>query len=170
MAKHNGWASGAVADFENGSRGWILWVDVGLILGDTVIALGWITPQTLDPMGHRRSGKSPRVTESISQTPLLPGSLDAMLDDHDWPATSLVTTPLVISAGTALFLVYLISLLVAFQELVTTLATLIAILLTPMAGFILMRSLGETDNGASLAIGKIPSLAEANMKRKLPTN
>ncbi|KAH8595341.1 hypothetical protein B0O99DRAFT_686767 [Bisporella sp. PMI_857] len=37
VAKHKGWANGPVFGFDNGSRGWILWVGIGLILEDTII-------------------------------------------------------------------------------------------------------------------------------------
>jgi hypothetical protein len=44
----NGWAPGSVGDWENGSHGhgsfgWCM----GLILGDTIIGLGWITLKPL---------------------------------------------------------------------------------------------------------------------------
>lgn len=39
VAKHKGWAPGPVNDWDNGSRGWIVWVGMGLILGDSAIGL-----------------------------------------------------------------------------------------------------------------------------------
>jgi uncharacterized oligopeptide transporter (OPT) family protein len=39
VAKHNGWAPGPVDDWDTGSRGWILWVGMRLILGDTLIGI-----------------------------------------------------------------------------------------------------------------------------------
>jgi uncharacterized oligopeptide transporter (OPT) family protein len=33
LAKYNGWAPGPVGDWENGSRGWILWVGIGTLKG-----------------------------------------------------------------------------------------------------------------------------------------
>ncbi|KXH41648.1 hypothetical protein CSIM01_13634 [Colletotrichum simmondsii] len=39
LSKFNGWAPGSVSDWESGSRGWIMWIAVALILGDTAITL-----------------------------------------------------------------------------------------------------------------------------------
>lgn len=55
--------------------------------------------------------------------------------------------------GAILLLLYFVSLLSVFQGFVPPFATLIAVVLIPFGGFISMRSLRETDNGAALAIG-----------------
>jgi hypothetical protein len=39
LAKSMGWAPGPTGDWANGSQGWILWVALGLILGDTTVLI-----------------------------------------------------------------------------------------------------------------------------------
>lgn len=161
VAKYQGWAPGPVGDWENGSRAWILWVGMGLILGDTIVGLGWISlkPSLLWAWRAARE-RLRREVEPAEQVPLLRDGHDEVepaeesSPDDGWPSWSLPTNSLLLWVGAGLFTLYLVSLLVAFQKLVTGMATLFALLLIPLAGFISMRSLGETDNGASLAIGR----------------
>jgi hypothetical protein len=56
--------------------------------------------------------------------------------------------------GAAILCMYLVSLFVAFQALVSVLSTLAVLVFVPLAGLISMRSLGETDNRAGIAIGR----------------
>ncbi|EKD14645.1 OPT oligopeptide transporter [Drepanopeziza brunnea f. sp. 'multigermtubi' MB_m1] len=42
LAKHRGWAPGPVDDWESGSKGWIVWVSLAIMLADSVISLGYI--------------------------------------------------------------------------------------------------------------------------------
>ena len=49
LAKRNGWASGDVDDWEHGSKGWIVWVSLAIMLADSVVNIGWLV---LRPMIH----------------------------------------------------------------------------------------------------------------------
>lgn len=40
LAKHKGWAPGPVDDWVKGSRGWIVWVSLAIMLSDSVVSLG----------------------------------------------------------------------------------------------------------------------------------
>ncbi|KAF7862031.1 hypothetical protein EAF04_007911 [Stromatinia cepivora] len=42
LAKHRGWAPGPVSDWETGSKGWIVWISLAIMLADSVISLGYI--------------------------------------------------------------------------------------------------------------------------------
>lgn len=42
LAKSKGWAPGPVKDWSNGSKGWIVWVSLAIMLADSVINLGWL--------------------------------------------------------------------------------------------------------------------------------
>ncbi|KAL2127741.1 hypothetical protein VTI74DRAFT_10238 [Chaetomium olivicolor] len=42
LAKSKGWAPGPVDDWENGSKGWIVWVSLAIMLADAVISLGYL--------------------------------------------------------------------------------------------------------------------------------
>lgn len=42
LAKSKGWAPGPVNDWSSGSKGWIVWVSLAIMLADSVINLGWL--------------------------------------------------------------------------------------------------------------------------------
>ncbi|KAH6656425.1 OPT oligopeptide transporter protein-domain-containing protein [Truncatella angustata] len=42
LAKHKGWAPGDVSDWETGSKGWIVWVSLAIMLADSVVSLSYI--------------------------------------------------------------------------------------------------------------------------------
>ena len=45
MARHKGWAPGAISNLETGAAGWVLWVSLAIMLGDSVTSLGLVTWQ-----------------------------------------------------------------------------------------------------------------------------
>ncbi|QSZ35881.1 hypothetical protein DSL72_007003 [Monilinia vaccinii-corymbosi] len=47
LAKNRGWASGPVNDWETGSKGWIVWISLAIMLADSVISLGYIAVNPL---------------------------------------------------------------------------------------------------------------------------
>jgi len=42
LAKSKNWAPGPVGDWETGSKGWIVWISLSIMLADAVISLGYI--------------------------------------------------------------------------------------------------------------------------------
>jgi len=42
LAKYQGWAPGPINDWETGSKGWIVWTSLAIMLADAVISLGYI--------------------------------------------------------------------------------------------------------------------------------
>ena len=47
LAKSRGWAPGPVEDWATGSKGWIVWVSLAIMLADSVVSLGWLTVRPL---------------------------------------------------------------------------------------------------------------------------
>ncbi|KAK4999189.1 OPT superfamily [Elasticomyces elasticus] len=42
MAKARDWAPGPVGDWTNGSKGWIVWISLAIMLADSIVSLGWL--------------------------------------------------------------------------------------------------------------------------------
>ena len=42
LAKWRGWAPGEVGDWNEGSKGWIVWVSLAIMLADAGVSLGWL--------------------------------------------------------------------------------------------------------------------------------
>lgn len=47
LAKHQGWAPGKISDWENGSKGWIVWTSLAIMLADAVVSLGHLASRPL---------------------------------------------------------------------------------------------------------------------------
>ncbi|CAG8970645.1 hypothetical protein HYALB_00003399 [Hymenoscyphus albidus] len=53
LAKNKGWAPGPVSDWEHGSKGWIVWISLAIMLADSVISLGFIALRPLANHGGK---------------------------------------------------------------------------------------------------------------------
>lgn len=66
LAKHKGWAPGPIDDWEAGSKGWIIWVSLAIMLADSVVSLAYIAGKqvapyawiVLEPIYRARAGRS----------------------------------------------------------------------------------------------------------------
>jgi hypothetical protein len=42
LAKYRGWAPGDIGDWEHGSKGWIVWISLAIMLADAIVSLGYL--------------------------------------------------------------------------------------------------------------------------------
>ena len=59
-AQHKGWAPGPVMDWRTGAAGWILWVSLAIMLGDSLTSLGVLAVSTTRRALQQRYAASPR--------------------------------------------------------------------------------------------------------------
>ncbi|KAL5403459.1 hypothetical protein PMIN06_009754 [Paraphaeosphaeria minitans] len=52
LAKHRGWAPGPVSDWTDGSKGWIVWISLAIMLADSLVNLGWLAVRPLLAIGR----------------------------------------------------------------------------------------------------------------------
>lgn len=64
LAKARGWASGPVDDWETGSKGWIVWISLAIMLADSIVSLGWLV---LRPTIALARLYLPKMRESIKR-------------------------------------------------------------------------------------------------------
>jgi OPT family oligopeptide transporter len=60
LAKKKGWAPGDVDDWEKGSKGWIVWISLAIMLADSVVSLGYIAFRPLVMHGREYVGEARR--------------------------------------------------------------------------------------------------------------
>ena len=63
LAKNRGWAPGPVKDWETGSKGWIVWISLAIMLVDSIISIGWLAARPLARLAGRRLGPFARAME-----------------------------------------------------------------------------------------------------------
>jgi OPT family oligopeptide transporter len=64
IAKYQGWASGDVSDWNTGSKGWIVWVSLAIMLADAIVSLGWLI---LRPLIFYGRTYGPDFVQSVKQ-------------------------------------------------------------------------------------------------------
>ncbi|KAI6817187.1 oligopeptide transporter-like protein [Hortaea werneckii] len=64
LAKYRGWASGDVGDWNTGSKGWIVWVSLAIMLADAIVSLGWLVLRPI--IGYTRN-HGPTFVREVKQ-------------------------------------------------------------------------------------------------------
>ena len=64
LAKHKGWAAGDVGDWDTGSKGWIVWISLAIMLADAIVSLGWLV---LRPTIWYTSAYGPGIVHNIRE-------------------------------------------------------------------------------------------------------
>lgn len=180
LAKYKNWAPGPVNDWENGSKGWIVWVSLAIMLADSIISLGWLIIRTLlgyaprlrpKPRSIHRDGWSwfslfsleRRSRVGYSALNSLPGTESSAgngsnTDNDDAPPSQLVSARTVIILLPLTLALNVICMHIAFGSIITpflsSMATLLALLLSIMG----VRALGETDLNPVSGISKLTQL------------
>ncbi|KAI1930847.1 OPT family transporter [Ophidiomyces ophidiicola] len=178
LAKNKGWAPGPVDSWENGSKGWIVWISLAIMLADSIINLGWLIarpavhygPTILDAL-RRRAGQK-NFWKSLFTNPLksqqgyvllnpgdhTQGDLSKNSERDDAPPSELISMRTVAILLPLTLLLNVICMHIAFGNIITpflsTLATLLALVLSVMG----VRALGETDLNPVSGISKVTQL------------
>lgn len=165
MAKHNGWAPGPVNDWEDGSKGWIVWVSLAIMLADSIINLGWLIIRSIKISGPPLLRKARQEVRRFSIQGSLPPprhhdwELDSTASEADEaPPEELISTRTVAILLPLTLGLNVLSMHIAFGNIITpwlsTLATLLALVLSVMG----VRALGETDLNPVSGISKLTQL------------
>lgn len=173
LAKKRGWAPGPVDDWGTGSKGWIVWVSLAIMLADSLVSLGWLVLRPLIFYGriwiprlwqHFRthSWRDAFTTSPLDKTgyTALGSSSHAKTSppEPDAPPSQLISTRITIIGLILSLGLCILSVHVAFPGLIpvhlTTLALFLALLLSIMG----VRALGETDLNPVSGISKLTQL------------
>ncbi|KAL1885463.1 OPT superfamily [Paecilomyces lecythidis] len=183
LAKKKGWASGPVDDWENGSKGWIVWVSLAIMLADSIISLGWLVIKPIlhhapewkttllsirrDWKGTLRKFKASSSASYSALNPMSeashapagrPQSLSVDKDEDDAPPSQLISTRTVLILLPSTLALNVVCMHIAFGDIISpflsTIATLLALLLSVMG----VRALGETDLNPVSGISKLTQL------------
>jgi len=184
LAKSKGWAPGPVADWTTGSKGWIVWVSLAIMLADSIISLGWLVLRPLLLHGpsyyHQarerwrrgnlssifhfdrlRKGDYTALVSSDNAPPITTSTHDdKRLSEEaelDAPPDHLVSNKTV----SILFILSIIVCILAIRYVFPPIpfgAILLSILLALLLSLMGVRALGETDLNPVSGISKLTQL------------
>lgn len=188
LAKKKGWAPGPVDDWENGSKGWIVWVSLAIMLVDAVVSLAYVALRplfathatralsmlrgrlqqsriaALFERGHRYSPVSHGEEEDRDEPATLDNDNASIASDEedagldDAPAGQQVSTRIVTWGLLASVLLCILTTRVVFGDLVPLYAVVAAVLMALVLSIMGVRALGETDLNPVSGISKLAQL------------
>ncbi|KAF1845405.1 OPT superfamily oligopeptide transporter [Cucurbitaria berberidis CBS 394.84] len=185
LAKHKGWAPGPVSDWTNGSKGWIVWISLAIMLVDSLVSLGWLILRPLISIGkayyptakqtfQTHSWKelfTLNITSKQRYTPLhddTSANPISAIKHHlaegaepDAPPEHLVSSRTTIIGMIASLVLCIIAVHVSFPNLIPLRLTILALFLSLFLSVMGVRALGETDLNPVSGISKLTQLVFA---------
>jgi len=189
LAKHNGWAPGPVSDWTTGSKGWIVWISLAIMLADSIVSLGWLILRPIfkhgpsfyatlksdvknygwkavltPPVFRSRTGYSAINTQDDNaDTPTIwkrPTDASSIHEEDATPEHLIGTRTTAVSLILSL-LVCIMAVQYAFPHTISLALTLLALIFALLLSVMGVRALGETDLNPVSGISKLTQLAFA---------
>lgn len=179
LAKSKGWAPGPVSDWTTGSKGWIVWVSLAIMLADSVVSLGWLVLRPLILYGPYYRDIRERISrqgfvsafhidrlKKGNYTALTPSGTSSSQADSknlhdaaepDAPPEHLVSTRTVLVLLTVSIIICILSIRYVFPP-ISFGAIILSIILALLLSLIGVRALGETDLNPVSGISKLTQL------------
>ncbi|KAK4171424.1 putative oligopeptide transporter [Triangularia setosa] len=178
LAKNRGWAPGPVSDWEHGSKGWIVWVSLAIMLADSVVSLGylafrsvrlyWPRIKSLLPKSVRGllPGRRQGYTSLLRRDSASPSENDGPSvgeteeeKEHDDAPLDQQVSNRVVSIGLAASILFcIVCIHFVFGDLVPLYATVTAVFMALVLSIMGVRALGETDLNPVSGISKLAQL------------
>ncbi|CAO1600577.1 OPT super [Xanthoria calcicola] len=187
LAKSKGWATGPVDDWQSGSKGWIVWVSLAVMLADSIISLGWLVLRPLIIRGpqwyymardgniwgllrsqHTQGGSYTALPSSEHPTSHRLGSNSdpqstTKLEkddspDVDAPPAHLVPNRIVLALLVVSIAFCVLAIRTVFGSLVPFYAIFLALVLALLLSIMGVRAQGETDLNPVSGISKLTQL------------
>ncbi|GAB1313121.1 OPT super [Madurella fahalii] len=188
LAKSRGWAPGPVDDWENGSKGWIVWTSLAIMLADAVVSLGYLAfrsmrqylpqmgyPGRLWPVrshaGYSSVSADAEEDEAILRRAATPSSPYSDCDgntlleepeeekeEDDAPPDQQISDRVVVVGLIASILFCIVCIHIVFGDLVPLYATVTAVFMALVLSIMGVRALGETDLNPVSGISKLAQL------------
>ncbi|KAL4939380.1 hypothetical protein BDV06DRAFT_199067 [Aspergillus oleicola] len=187
LAKARGWAPGPVDSWEDGSKAWIVWVSLAIMLADSIVSLGWLVvkpavgaaPKLMHRLSTTRTGrwiasKGPNIPSRYSHrysalSPISEESSDASNglragtdskdgSDEDAPPSQLISIRTVLILLPLTLILNVVCMHFVFGDIISPLLSSLATLLAVLLSVMGVRALGETDLNPVSGISKLTQL------------
>ncbi|KAK4166198.1 putative oligopeptide transporter [Cladorrhinum sp. PSN259] len=178
LAKYKGWAPGPVGDWESGSKGWIVWTSLAIMLADSIVSLGYLTfrsvrqylpqikemalfrllPGRVQTLTGRRPHEYTSLAANDDSSVSEDDNLEEEKDAEDAPLDQQISNQTV-TVGLILSIIFCIGCIhYVFGDLVPLYATITAVFMALVLSIMGVRALGETDLNPVSGISKLAQL------------
>lgn len=180
LAKSRGWAPGPTDDWATGSKGWIVWISLAIMLADSLVNLAWLV---LRPPIHFFVTRLPTWRElrnASSWKDIIASSLSnrtqyTEIRDEDVPSSNssvhsteekappehLISSRITIIGLVLSCIACIGGVHYAFADLIPLVLTILALLFAVLLSIMGVRALGETDLNPVSGISKLTQLVFA---------
>jgi OPT family oligopeptide transporter len=155
VARHEGWAPGPVDNWKTGAKGWIMWVSLAIMLGESISSLSIIAVQAARSFYEARKRRIDRERygvekEGEEEEEVDPAPPEQQVPRRWWVTGLIASTLLCLCTVSPLFNM-------PFYE------PLIAVAVACLTSVLAVRALGETDLNPVSGIGKISQIVFAGV-------
>lgn len=141
MAYYTGWAPGPINDWKTGSKGWILWVSLGIMISESIVSLFIVLVKQCISVYYQKASYS---------------VLDNDEQPKDAPEEQQVPTVTVVFGLVASVVLCIFAIQIVFgRDIMPIGITCVALFLALFLSILGVRALGETDLNPVSGIGKI---------------
>jgi OPT family oligopeptide transporter len=185
LAKHKGWAPGPVSDWTNGSKGWIVWISLAIMLVDSLVSLGWLLLRPMISIGQlyyptaketfqshtwrelltlniTRKQRYTQLGDGTSANPLTAIKQHlAANEEPDAPPEHLISNRTTLIGLIASLVVCVVAVQISFPNMIPFRLMLLALVLALLLSIMGVRALGETDLNPVSGISKLTQLVFA---------
>ncbi|KAI9362701.1 OPT oligopeptide transporter protein-domain-containing protein [Pilaira anomala] len=168
IAHYSGWAPGPIGDWKTGSKGWILWISLGVMISESIVSLIVVLVKQLISMTRKRTQTLDTIENNILQRESLLGevgsdddilSLPIKLVQDDVPKEQQVPHYMTVIGMIASIVLCVIMVHIVFgSEVMPIWMTLLSILFAMFLSILGVRALGETDLNPVSGIGKVSQI------------
>lgn len=170
LAHVSGWAPGPISDWKTGSKGWILWISLGVMISESIVSLLVVFIKQLIVMIRSRMHNSNTTEENVLQRESLMEDYqddDMRRDDEnlqteseqDVPKDQQVPLYMTVIGMIAAIILCVITIHIVFgNDIMPISMTLLSIVFAMFLSVLGVRALGETDLNPVSGIGKISQI------------
>lgn len=162
LAYYTGWAPGPVSDWKTGSRGWILWVSLGIMISESIISLFIVLIKQCIALyrtykqNHMYFAEDSHVQESLLNDEDRDDIEEETQKTENLPQNEQVPSWMMVGGLIASIVLCILTIQIVFgRDIMPVGITCIAILLALFLSILGVRALGETDLNPVSGIGKI---------------
>lgn len=179
LAHYAAWAPGPVNDWKSGSKGWILWISLGVMISESIVSLLIVLAKQLSAMlsSHKASRHAEQHQDLLQDhdglededdgwTPSddLGGGIHRDQEDDDLPAEKQVPIHVTIGGLFCSVALCVVMVKVVFgSDIMPVWMTIMSILLAMFLSILGVRALGETDLNPVSGISKLSQIAASTM-------